>query len=106
MEIEIGVTCLLLLALMFLATLDMAFGQLSDVGLRRLSAEQEERRGGAAAGSFLDEILENRPRFRYTLSVMMQILLVAVVVLVTSLSFRWFSSTRFILIAFGVGVGV
>ncbi|HYO64085.1 MAG TPA: hemolysin family protein [Pyrinomonadaceae bacterium] len=104
MEIEIGVTCLLLLVLMFLATLDMAFGQLSDVGLRRLSAEQAERRGGD--GSFLDEILENRARFRFTLSAMMQILLVGVVVLVTSLSFRLFPTARFILIAFGVGVGV
>ncbi|HYP52414.1 MAG TPA: hemolysin family protein [Pyrinomonadaceae bacterium] len=105
MEIEIGVTCLLLLALMFLATLDMAFGQLSDVGLRRLSAEQAERPGGGD-GSFLDEILENRARFRFTLSAMMQILLVGVVVLVTSLSYRLFPGARFILIAFGVGVGV
>ena len=102
MEIEIGVTCLLLLVLVLFATLDMAFGQLSDVGLRRLAAE----RGGEAAGSFLEEILENRARFRFTLSAMMQILLVGVVVLVTSLSLQWFPSTRFILIAFGVGVGL
>src|SRR3712207_3353817 len=105
MEIEIGVTALLLLVLVLFATLDMAFGQLSDVGLRRLAAEREERRG-EAAGSFLEEILENRARFRFTLSAMMQILLVGVVVLVTSLSLQWFPSTRFILIAFGVGVGL
>ena len=39
MGIEIGITCLLLAALTFLATVDMALGQLSDVGLRRLIAE-------------------------------------------------------------------
>ena len=39
MEIALAVSFLLLLALTFLATVDMAFGQLSDVGLRRLVAE-------------------------------------------------------------------
>ena len=42
MEIALAVSFLLLLALTFLATVDMAFGQLSDVGLRRLAAEAEE----------------------------------------------------------------
>src|SRR5258705_85304 len=36
MEIELAVSFFLLVALTFLATVDMAFGQLSDVGLRRL----------------------------------------------------------------------
>ena len=40
MEIALVVSFLLLLALTFLATVDMAFGQLSDVGLRRLAAEE------------------------------------------------------------------
>ena len=44
MDIAIGITGLLLLALTFLATVDMAFGQLSDVGLRRLISEAEEQR--------------------------------------------------------------
>ena len=37
-EVEIGVACLLLVALVFLATIERAFGQLSDVALRRLTA--------------------------------------------------------------------
>src|SRR6266581_1043202 len=42
MEIELAVSFFLLLALTFLATVDMAFGQLSDIGLRRLAGEAEE----------------------------------------------------------------
>ena len=43
MEIEIGLTLLLLLVLSLLATVDMAFGQLSDVGLRRLISENGDK---------------------------------------------------------------
>ena len=100
MNIAIGITALLLLLMTFLATVDMAFGQLSDVGLRRLITEAEEERPEARATSFLKEILEDRPRFRFTLSAMIQILLVAVTVLVTSISRLLFSETRFLLIAF------
>ena len=42
MEIELAISSFLLLALTFLATVDMAFGQLSDVGLRLLAAAAEE----------------------------------------------------------------
>ncbi|PYS60861.1 MAG: hypothetical protein DMF74_17585, partial [Acidobacteria bacterium] len=59
MEIELAVSFLLLLALTFLATVDMAFGQLSDVGLRRLASEAEEH-PAARSTPFLTEILENR----------------------------------------------
>lgn len=100
MEIEIGVTCLLLVVLTFLATIDMAFGQLSDVGLRRLIAE----RPGSRATGFLGEVLENRPRFRFTLTAIIQLLLIAVAVLVTSISYRLFPGSSFILIAFLAGV--
>ncbi len=89
MEIEIGVTCLFLLVLAFLATVQLAFGQLSDVGLRRLITEHEER-PGTPANEFLNEVLEDRTRFRLTLTATIQILLVAVSVLVASLSLRWF----------------
>jgi len=82
MEIALVVSSLLLLALTFLATVDMAFGQLSDVGLRRLAAEAEEH-PNARYTPFLKEILENRSRFSFTLSAAIQILLVAVTVLVT-----------------------
>ncbi|MDQ3256956.1 MAG: CNNM domain-containing protein, partial [Acidobacteriota bacterium] len=103
MEIEIGITSLLLLLMAFLATIDMAFGQLSDVGLRRLMTEREER-VGTPANAFLNVVLENRPRFRFTLTAVIQLLLVAVTVLVTSISLRLFPETRFVLIAFFIGV--
>jgi len=86
MEIELAVSFLLLLALTFLATVDMAFGQLSDVGLRRLAAEAEEHPARRYA-PFLKEILENRPRFSFTLSAAIQIFLVAFSVLVTYITY-------------------
>ena len=64
MEIALAISFLLLLALTFLATVDMAFGQLSDVGLRRLVAEAEEH-PSARNTPFLKEILENRARFSF-----------------------------------------
>jgi CBS domain containing-hemolysin-like protein len=104
MDIAIGITALLLLLMAFLATADMAFGQLSDVGLRRLITEAEEERPQARATAFLKEILENRPRFRFTLSAVIQILLVGVTVLTTSVSLFLFSGTRFLLIAFAASL--
>ncbi len=103
MGIEIGITCLLLAALTFLATVDMAFGQLSDFGLRRLITEAEEQ-PIARSTPFLKEILENRPRFRITISAVSQILLVATSVLITSISQQWFPNSRFILIALFSGI--
>jgi CBS domain containing-hemolysin-like protein len=100
MEIAIGITALLLLLMTFLATVDMAFAQLSDVGLRLLITEAEEERPEARATRFLKEILDNRPRFRFTLSAIIQLLLVAVTVLITSISLFLFPGTRFLLIAF------
>jgi magnesium and cobalt exporter, CNNM family len=90
MEIALAVSFLLLLALTFLATVDMAFGQLSDVGLRRLAAEAEEH-PDARYTPLLNEILENRPRFSFTLSAAIQILLIAFTGLVTFVSLLWFS---------------
>jgi len=87
MEIAIAVSTLLLLALTFLASVDMAFGQLSDVGLRRLAAEAEEH-PNARYAPFLNQILENRARFTMTLSAAIQILLVIFSVLVAYISLR------------------
>jgi CBS domain containing-hemolysin-like protein len=109
MELEIGITCLLLVALTFLATVDMAFAQLSDVGLRLLISEVEEQTA-ARSTPFLKEILENRPRFRFTISAAVQIMLVAVSVLITSISLRLFtpsatfSQTRLVLVALVAGL--
>ena len=43
MELEIGLALLLLIVLSLLATVDMAFAQLSDVGLRRLIGENGDK---------------------------------------------------------------
>jgi CBS domain containing-hemolysin-like protein len=102
MGIEIGITCLLLVGLTFLATVDMAFGQLSDVGLRLLIAEAEER--PSAAAGFLKEIQEDRPRFRFTIGASIQIQLVAFSVLITSILLRWFSGIDLLLLALVTGL--
>jgi putative hemolysin len=102
MGIEIVITCLLLVGLTFLATVDMAFGQLSDVGLRLLITEVEERPSAAAA--FLKEIQEDRPRFRFTLGASIQIQLVAVSVLITTILLRWFSGLTLLLVALFTGL--
>ena len=91
MDIELAISLFLLLALTFLASVDMAFGQLSDVGLRRLATEAEEH-PTARYTPFLKEILENRSRFSFTLSAAIQILLVVFSVLVTYISLKWFSA--------------
>ena len=102
MGIEIVIACLLLLGLTFLATVDMAFGQLSDVGLRLLITEAEERQ--SAAASFLKEILEDRPRFRFTIGASIQIQLVAFSILLTVILLRWFSGTTLLLLALFTGL--
>lgn len=103
MELEIALTLLLLLILSLLATVDMAFGQLSDVGLRRLIGENGEK---PAQGSrlFLKQVLDNRPRFGFALSAMIQILLVVVAVLITSISLNLFPSPRLVLVGLVTGL--
>jgi len=97
MQIEIILTFLLLFGLSVLATVDMAFGQLSDVGLRRLITEAEER-FKLRSSAFLKQVLGNRPRFSFAISATIQILLVAVAVLVTSISLTLFQERRFVLV--------
>ena len=104
-QLEIGAACALLVVMALLSTIDVAFGQLSDVGLRRLTGERDERPSETII--FLGEVLENRPRFRFTLNAVLQLLLVAVVVLVTSISYRSFGAERrFLLFAFFIGLAV
>ena len=97
MGIEIAVTILLLFALAFLATIDMAFSQLSDVSLRRIASEAEELQKSSSA-EFLHEILENRPHFRFALSAAIQVLLIVFAVFVTLIVFRFFPAAREILL--------
>jgi CBS domain containing-hemolysin-like protein len=82
MEIEIAVCVIILLAMVFLATVDMAFSQLSDLSLRRLSSEQDET-ARPRSTRILREILEQRARFRFALSSTIQFLLISFTVLVT-----------------------
>ena len=103
MAIALVVSFLLLLALTFLATVDMAFGQLSDVGLRRLAAEAEDN-PTARYTPLLKEILENRARFSLTLSAAIQILLVAFSVLVAFISLQWFRNSLGLPIALAAGL--
>src|SRR5260370_41245972 len=104
MEFELAISFLLLFVLTFLATIDAAFRQLSDVGLRRLAVEAEEH-PTARYTPFLEEVLENRSRFSFTLSAAIQIFLVAFSVLVTYLSLQWFSTNSLALfISLAVGL--
>ena len=103
MKIEIILTLLLLAGLSLLATVDMAFGQLSDVGLRRLISEAEER-ARLRSSTFLKQVLENRPRFSFAISATIQILLVVVAVLVTSISLSLFQDDRFVLVGLLAGL--
>ena len=94
---------LLLVGLSVLATVDMAFGQLSDVGLRRLITEAEER-AKLRSSIFLKRVLENRPRFSFALSATIQILLVVIAVLVTSISLSLLQRDRFVLVGLLAGL--
>lgn len=84
MEIEIVSLLVILLILVFLATIDTAFARLSDVSLRRLATDAEDAGKGSSA-KLLREILENRPRFRFVLSSAIQVLLIGFTVLATLL---------------------
>ena len=103
MQFELILSFLLLIALAVLATVDMAFGQLSDVGLRRLISEAEER-SKLRSSKFIKQVLENRPRFSFAISATIQILLVAVAVLVTSISLSLFQEDRFVLVGLLAGL--
>lgn len=82
MQIEIIVAAGLLLILGFLAAVDAAFLHISDVGLRRISSD-DEFADKKKSVNFLREILDNRPRFRFALSSAIQILLICFTVLLT-----------------------
>lgn len=82
MEIEIIIAVIILIAMVFLATVDMAFSHLSDVTLRRISGDEETAENKSSA-QFLREIVENRPRFRFAISSAIQVMLICFTVLLT-----------------------
>jgi len=104
MEIEIVIALIILFILAFLATIDMAFSQLSDVSLRRIAPEADEKPSSRAA-DFLREILDNRPRFRFALSSTMQVLLIVFTVLVTLIVLR-FTSNHYELVALSLSASL
>ncbi len=103
MQIELILTLLLLVGLCLLATVDMAFGQLSDVGIRRLITVVQEREKHRSS-EFLKQVLENRPRFSFAISATIQLLLVIVAVLVTWISLMWFQERRVVLLGLFAGL--
>lgn len=104
MEIEIVIAVISLLSLSFLATIDMAFSQFSDVSLRRIVADAEEDEKTSVA-ALLREILENRSRFRFALSSTIQTLLIVFTVLATMIVSRYMEGhTMRLLFALLVGV--
>lgn len=104
MEIEIVIALIILFILAFLATVDMAFSQLSDVSLRRIAPEADEKPSSRAA-DFLREILDNRPRFRFALSSTMQVLLIVFTVLVTIIVLS-FTDNHYELVGFSLIVSL
>jgi putative hemolysin len=82
MELEIASLILILLVLVFLATIDTAFARMSDVSLRRLATDAEDAQKTSSA-ELLRKILEDRPRFRLLLSSAIQILLIGFTVVLT-----------------------
>jgi putative hemolysin len=104
MEIEILLGVLILIVMVFLATVDLAFSHLSDVGLRRLASDSEDSKKEGTA-RFLREIQEYRPRFRLALSSAIQILLVTFAVLMTLIGTR-LPLSRTGLVAFALVTGL
>ena len=96
MEFEIAVALIILLAILFLATIDMAFSQLSDVSLRRLTSDTIE--DSRVNTPFMREILGDRPRFRFALSATIQILLIIFSVLVAIIVYNFYQTELELLI--------
>lgn len=104
MELEIAACVSILIVLVFLATVDMAFSHLSDLSLRRLSADIDEN-AKARTYEFLREILENRPLFRFALSSAIQFLLITFTVLVVTIVIR-FTLDRTSILLYGLMIGL
>ena len=104
MEFETIIAVAILLALVFLATIDSAFSHLSDVVLRRISTDEEfgDKKNST---KFLREVLENRPRFRFALSSVIQVLLICFTVLLTVIISEFTASkTKQLIFALIIGV--
>jgi len=105
MELAVVIAVIILIALVFLATVDMAFSHLSDVSLRRLSSDEELAEKQTSA-QFLREIVENRPRFRFAISSAIQVLLICFTVILTVLLAAFVPENgRLLFLALVIGLG-
>ncbi len=104
MAIEFVVGALLLIALVFLASVDLAFSHLSDLSLRRLSSESDDTLN-IRSTQLLRTILADRPRFRFALSSAIQAVIIGFTVLVTWVVLQWTSEPTFILLE-AVAIGL
>lgn len=97
MGIEITIAVIILILLMLLATIDMAFSQLSDVTLRRISSDSD---GGSKQKTieFLHDVSDNRARFRFTISTAIQLLIIIFSVLVVIIVFNFYQNKNQLLI--------
>ena len=103
MEIELNVAFVILIALVILATIDMAFSQLSDISLRRLTSDTVE--DSRVNTPFLREIIKDRAVFRFSLSAAIQILLIIFSVLITLIVYGWVKDPIWmLLISLAVGL--
>lgn len=104
MEIEIIIAVIILLAMVFLATVDMAFSHLSDVSLRRIATDAD---GDAkvSTAAFLREIIEHRPRFRFAISSTIQVFLISFTVLLTLIVLH-FTEVRSALLIYALLIGL
>ncbi|MEZ5344709.1 MAG: hemolysin family protein [Pyrinomonadaceae bacterium] len=105
MEFEIAIAAVLLFLLTILASVDMAFSQLSDVSLRKLFGDTEDENRKPQSIAFLREVTENRPRFRFALSSAIQILLIIFSVIVVLIVYQFTQSSREML-AYSLGIGL
>ena len=104
MGIEILIGIAILFALVFLATVDLAFSQLSDLSLRRLSSETDDTLSKRST-QLLRTILEDRARFRFALSSAIQALLIGFTVLVTWVVFS-VTTERYLILLYALLFGI
>jgi len=104
MQIELVVGALILIALVFLASVDLAFSHLSDLSLRRLSSESDDTLNKRST-QLLREILADRPRFRFALSSAIQALLIGFTVLITWMVLNW-TNDRTLLLVYALLIGL
>ncbi len=104
MGIEIFVGVLILIALVVLASVDLAFSFLSDLSLRRISSESDETLNPRST-QLLRTILEDRPRFRFALSSAIQALLIGFTVLVTWIVLNW-TNDRTLILVYALLIGI